>query len=97
MVQKPIIDGQARTLDRTDPDGADARAEIHAAQSDELAGVANEVEQAMSDLIDRELVDVRRHGKWVEVEIRTDILFPSGIATLSPQAEQVLHAAAPRR
>jgi chemotaxis protein MotB len=26
----------------------------------------------------------------VEVEIRTDILFPSGVATLSPQAQQVL-------
>jgi chemotaxis protein MotB len=61
-----------------------------AAQSEELAGVANEVEQSMSDLIDRELVTVRRHGKWVEVEIKTDILFPSGVATLSPAAEQVL-------
>jgi chemotaxis protein MotB len=57
---------------------------------DGLAGVADEVEQSMSDLIDRELVTVRRHGKWVEVEIRTDILFPSGVATLSPPAEQVL-------
>jgi chemotaxis protein MotB len=57
---------------------------------DELAGVADEVEQSMSDLIDRELVTVRRHGKWVEVEIRTDILFTSGVATLSPPAEQVL-------
>lgn len=63
---------------------------IDAAQSDELASVAAEVEQAMSDLIDRELIVVRRHGTWVEVEIRTDILFPSGIATLSPPAEQVL-------
>jgi chemotaxis protein MotB len=61
-----------------------------AQQRDELAGVANEVEQSMSDLIDRELVTVRRHGKWVEVEIRTDILFPSGVATLSPAAVQVL-------
>jgi chemotaxis protein MotB len=58
--------------------------------SEELANVANEVEQSMSDLIDRELITVRRHGNWVEVEIRTDILFPSGVATLSPAAEQVL-------
>jgi chemotaxis protein MotB len=63
---------------------------IDPAQSDELASVANEVEQSMSDLIDRELITVRRHGNWVEVEIRTDILFPSGVATLSPPAEQVL-------
>ena len=33
-----------------------------------------------------ELIVVRRHGLWVEVEIRTDILFPSGVATLSPAA-----------
>jgi len=64
---------------------------IDPAQSDELASVAAEVEQAMADLIDRELIVVRRHGTWVEVEIRTDILFPSGIATLSPPAEQVLN------
>jgi chemotaxis protein MotB len=58
--------------------------------SRELATVADEVEQAMSDLIDRELITVRRHGTWVEVEIRTDILFPSGVATLAPEAVQVL-------
>src|SRR5690606_24437948 len=44
----------------------------------------------MQHLIDRELIVVRRHGLWVEVEIRTDILFPSGVATLSPSAELVL-------
>jgi chemotaxis protein MotB len=27
---------------------------------------------------------------WVEVEIRTDILFPSGVATLSPEAQNIL-------
>ena len=90
LVRQPIIDGQPRRAIApigmsqmpmpTDP----------TAQSEELAGVANEVEQSMSDLIDRELVTVRRHGKWVEVEIKTDILFPSGVATLSPAAEQVL-------
>jgi chemotaxis protein MotB len=61
-----------------------------AQQRDELATVAGEVEQSMSDLIDRELIVVRQHGTWVEVEIRTDILFPSGVATLSPPAEKVL-------
>ena len=55
-----------------------------------LQNVAAAVEQAMSDLIDRDLVVVRRHDFWVEVEIRTDILFPSGSATLSPAAIQVL-------
>lgn len=56
----------------------------------ELNNVAQEVERAMKDLIDKNLIAVRRHGQWVEVEIRTDILFPSGIATLAPQAQEVV-------
>ena len=91
MVQKPMIDSQQHTS--LQPIAMAQRAappNIDPAQSDELASVAAEVEQAMSDLIDRELIVVRRHGTWVEVEIRTDILFPSGVATLSPPAEQVL-------
>ncbi len=56
----------------------------------ELESVAAEVEQAMSELIRDQMIVVRRHGVWVEVEIRTDILFPSGIATLSPAAQNIL-------
>src|SRR5512138_2918358 len=55
-----------------------------------LESVAQEVERAMADLIEKDLIIVRRHGLWVEVEIRTDILFPSGIATLSPGAVAIL-------
>jgi chemotaxis protein MotB len=86
LVRQPMIETQPRRS--IAPIGMAQMAQM--SQSDELAGVANEVEQSMSDLIDRELVTVRRHGKWVEVEIKTDILFPSGVATLSPAAEQVL-------
>ena len=85
----PVISLAPPTLMNNQSQRASAST-IDPAQSDELASVAAEVEQAMSDLIDRELVTVRRHGNWVEVEIKTDILFPSGVATLSPPAEQVL-------
>jgi chemotaxis protein MotB len=56
----------------------------------ELENVARDVETAMADLIRDELIIVRRHGLWVEVEIRTDILFPSGVARLSPESTAVL-------
>lgn len=85
LPRQPMINGQPQRAIQPI-----ALAQQGRQQLDELAGVADEVEQSMSDLIDRELVTVRRHGKWVEVEIRTDILFPSGVATLSPPAEQVL-------
>jgi chemotaxis protein MotB len=55
-----------------------------------LESVAREVERAMAGLIEEDLIVVRRQSSWVEVEIRTDILFPSGVATLSPSAEKIL-------
>jgi chemotaxis protein MotB len=56
----------------------------------ELNKVADEVEAAMSSLIRDGLVSVRRHGLWIEVEIKADILFSSGVATLSPVATSLL-------
>ncbi|HUB91286.1 MAG TPA: flagellar motor protein MotD [Dyella sp.] len=55
-----------------------------------LERIRNEVEHALQPLIDKKLVVVRRTPNWLEIEIRTDILFPSGVATLSPSATQVL-------
>src|SRR5580698_980655 len=60
------------------------------AGSQALDKVADDVSTAMSDLIKSDLVVVRRKGTTIEVEIRTDILFPSGSATLSPTAVGVI-------
>jgi chemotaxis protein MotB len=56
------------------------------AAEDRLAGIADKVEQTMAPLIDRQLMVVRRHRMNLEVEIRADVLFPSGVANLAPQA-----------
>ncbi len=55
-----------------------------------LAHVADQVEEAMQDLVRRKVVTVRRTDLWIEVEIRADILFPSGVAQLSPNAAGVI-------
>ena len=55
-----------------------------------LTRVANEVESALGDLVKRNLVTVRRNEMWVEVELRTDILFASGSAQPAPTAVPVL-------
>jgi chemotaxis protein MotB len=60
----------------------------------ELQQVADEVERSLALLVDAELVTVRRHSFWIEVEIRADILFPSGVATVSPSALPALEALA---
>ena len=48
------------------------------------------VEDAMQALIDANLVTVRRENMWLEIEINTDILFPSGAAGFAASAEPVL-------
>jgi chemotaxis protein MotB len=52
--------------------------------------VADAVETAVQDLVASKAVVVRRHDLWVEVELRTDILFPSGAAQLAPGATGVI-------
>ena len=58
---------------------------------DEAAeNLADSIEAAMSDLVDEGLIDVRRDKRWIEVEIKSSILFSSGFAELSPKAIPVL-------
>ncbi len=52
--------------------------------------LADSIEAAMSDLVDDELIEVRRDKRWIEVEIKSSILFSSGSADLSQQSRPVL-------
>ncbi|HEX7112895.1 MAG TPA: flagellar motor protein MotD, partial [Mizugakiibacter sp.] len=59
----------------------------------EVAGlkrIADQIERALGPLIARQMIALRRADYWLEIEIKTDILFPSGVAALSPQAVPVL-------
>jgi chemotaxis protein MotB len=60
----------------------------------QLSRVADELEEALGALVKANLVSVRRHQFWLEVEITTDILFPSGVANLSDSALPALDALA---
>jgi chemotaxis protein MotB len=104
LVEQSMLEGQPRTLLAPVPvktglparpaTSADAhpdplsRAQTQAAKA--LQRVADEVERAMDDLVKANMVVVRRNDFWIEVEIRTDILFPSAKAQLSPSAVDVI-------
>ncbi|MGH8181290.1 MAG: flagellar motor protein MotD [Steroidobacteraceae bacterium] len=55
-----------------------------------LTRVADDVAKAMAPLVKKNLVVVKRKQSWIEVEIRTDILYPSGSARLSPNAVGII-------
>jgi len=75
------------------PRSGDAK-QIEVIVPPELAKVADDVEKSLAALVDAQLVTVKRHSFWIEVEIRADILFPSGVATISPSAKPTLQALA---
>jgi chemotaxis protein MotB len=107
IVQQANIEGQPRQMleaisvgqdkmkglgpSRDDGVG-DGRDKVEVVVPPQLAKVADEVERSLAALVDAELVTVRRHSFWIEVEIRADILFPSGVATISPSAVPALRA-----
>jgi chemotaxis protein MotB len=55
-----------------------------------LIRMERQVQNAMQALIDAKMVTVRRENMWLEIEINTDILFPSGASEFSTAAEPVL-------
>jgi chemotaxis protein MotB len=99
LVEQSMLDGQPRAMLTPLPmktaitrPAKEAEtlppAQTQAAKS--LQKVADEVERAMEDLVKANMVVVRRKDFFIEVEIRTDILFPSAKAQLSPSAVDVI-------
>ena len=85
FIPRPIDSG---VKGGTGPRQEIAKRAAEAAQA--LKQVADQVENAMGDLIKADLVVVRRSDFWIEVEIKTDILFPSAGATLATNAVGII-------
>ena len=62
------------------------------AEADDQAvqDLADSIEASMADLVDDGLIEVRRDKRWIEVEIKSSILFASGSAGLSAESAPVL-------
>lgn len=90
----PIGDHHSELTSKTnDLDKIAELAKAKAGKNEELTpmdAVIGSVEASMADLIKQDMLVVRRKGYGVEIEIRTDILFPSGSATMAPTATSVL-------
>jgi chemotaxis protein MotB len=78
--------------------GQDAGKALGAAKGDAGPGAGSgpmqrmerAVQDAMQALIDAKMVTVHRNDQWLEVEINTDILFPSGSGGFAANAAPVL-------
>lgn len=55
-----------------------------------LRKISSRVEKGLSPLIDKKLVKLKKNDLWIEIEIKSSILFGSGSATLQSKARPVL-------
>lgn len=65
------------------------RAEVMQAR-DQLNRIGDDIEERLGGLIERDLISINRTDLWIEVAIRSDILFASGSALPNEQALRVL-------
>lgn len=56
----------------------------------ELDVLSEEVTEALQSLIDDDLINIKKTDYWLEIDIKSSILFSSGGAELSEDAEEVL-------
>ena len=62
--------------------------------SEQLRSLGERVEHALSELVRRKLVVVRRSHTYLEIEIQSDVLFDSGVALPSPLARSAIQTLA---
>ena len=56
----------------------------------EVDVIATDVEDRMGSLIDSGIIDVKRNKFWLELEINSSLLFPSGSSALIPESVPLL-------
>lgn len=57
---------------------------------DEFKQIASKIEEAFGELMKQDLVTLRGNEEWLEIEMRSSLLFDSGDATLSNNALELL-------
>jgi chemotaxis protein MotB len=95
-LRSPIIDRNVITRS-PDPisvrhDYPDISGGMRVSQQDKenLRKIAARVKRRLLPLIDDDLINIKNNDFWIEIEIKSNILFPSGSALLSSGAKPVL-------
>ncbi len=83
-------DPMAVTLPKTPFPGRRTGGQAESGQARAMREIADKVNRAMASLIEKDLITVKRFRHWLEVEIKSSVLFPSGSAQIQRDAVPVL-------
>lgn len=90
----PMPMGSVRADDSDQQESATPQDEAQASSRAQLVTIAEAIRQALQQLVDQGLVNIRDGGQYLEVEIKDSVLFPSASARLQPEAVPVLQKVA---
>ncbi len=78
--------------DKTGPTGteSDEQTEPKMLQAADLEEVAGEIRESLKELVEQGAVEITQHDDRMEIEIRSSVLFASGSAELSREAQAIL-------
>jgi chemotaxis protein MotB len=83
----PIVpDKRPSSPDVVDTGGGGSAGEDKA----QLQGVADRIERELAPYIQDDVIQLKRHDSWIEVEMKSGLLFPSGRADLSVEVTPML-------
>lgn len=84
------VGDEAKALaDQPSEDESFTQQALNAAEK-EINAMADDVAEKMDDLIDDDIISIKRNKFWLEVEIKSSLLFPSGSSALIPESIPVL-------
>ena len=87
-LRTPIIQHDSMTKDENtvNRSGVDHQIMPSPNEMANMQKLADQLEYNLKDLIDKELISVKKTNLGLEIEIKSNVLFSSGVATLSQQA-----------
>ncbi|WP_296217451.1 flagellar motor protein MotD [Pseudomonas sp. UBA2684] len=83
----PVGDERPRT---SEPDRSMVDEDLNQAAADNLQNIADSVRQAFGELIESEQLKVRGNELWIEIELSSSLLFPSGDALPNNAAFEII-------
>jgi len=95
IVSRPV-QSSSDTADSSQSLNPSAYGGVDASEKDKvtLKKISSRVEKGLAPLIDKNLVKINKNDLWIEIEIKSSILYSSGSAKLQSQAVPVLRKVA---
>jgi chemotaxis protein MotB len=99
-LKAPIVSRQVRSssdsIESAQSQNPSAYVGVQASEKDKvsLRKISSRIEKDLAPLIDKKMVKINKNDLWIEVEIKSSILYTSGSAKLQSQAVPVLRKVA---